>query len=170
MVLVPAERLGAVVLTNGAPIGVPEAVGLSFLDLVQEGRPGRDWFETVTPAFAKLARPGYGVRVDYGKEPAGKSPPLPPASYAGTYHNDFVGDAVIAEEGGGLVLKLRPQRRVFPLTHFDRDTFTYQLEGEMAAWPSGVTFRIGPDRVADAVTIENLDVHGSGTLARAPAR
>ena len=36
----------------------------------------------------------------------------------------------------------------------------------MAAGPSGVTFRIGPDRIADAVTIENLDVHGSGTLKR----
>ena len=38
----------------------------------------------------------------------------------------------------------------------------------MAAGRSGVTFRIGPDRVADAVTIENLDVHGSGTLSRVP--
>jgi CubicO group peptidase (beta-lactamase class C family) len=170
VVLVPAEKLGVVVLTNGAPIGVPEAVGLSFLDLVHEGRLGRDWFEMVTPAFAKLARPGYGARVDYRKEPAGKSTPLPPASYAGTYRNDFVGDAIVAEEGGRLVLKLGPNLRVFPLTHFDRDTFTYQPEGEMAAGPSGVTFRIGPDRVADAVTIENLDVHGSGTLARAPAR
>jgi hypothetical protein len=35
---------------------------------------------------------------------------------------------------------------------------------------SGVTFRIGPDRVADGVSIENLDVHGSGTLAPVPAR
>jgi hypothetical protein len=32
--------------------------------------------------------------------------------------------------------------------------------------PGGVTFRVGPGRVADAVTIENLDVHGSGTLTR----
>jgi hypothetical protein len=38
----------------------------------------------------------------------------------------------------------------------------------MAAGRSGVTFRIAPDRVADAVTIENLNVHGSGTLTRVP--
>ena len=98
------------------------------------------------------------------------SPPLPAASYAGTYRNDFVGTAVVAEEGGKLVLKLGPRLRAFPLAHFDRDTFTYQPEGEMAAGPSGVTFRIGPDRVADVVTIENLDVHGSGTLTRVPAK
>jgi CubicO group peptidase (beta-lactamase class C family) len=169
VMLVPTEKLGIVVLTNGAPIGVPEAVAFSFLDLVHAGKLERDWFATMTPVFVELAKPNYGTRVDYKKEPAGKSLPLPAASYAGTYHNDFVGDAVVAEENGTFVLKLGPKLRAFPLTHFDRDTFTYQPEGEMSAGLSGVTFRIGPDRVADAVTLENLNVHGSGTLTRVPA-
>ena len=169
VMLVPSERLGIVALTNGAPVGVPEAVALTFLDLVHDGKIGRDWFATVTPAFERLARPAYGTRVNYRKEAAGKSAPLPAASYAGTYHNEFVGDAMVAAEGGKLVLKLGPKLRAFPLTHYDRDTFSYQPEGEMAAGPSGVTFRIGPDRIADALTIENLDVHGSGTLPRVPA-
>ncbi len=169
VMLVPAEGLGVVVLTNGAPIGVPEAIAFTFLDLVHDGRPGRDWFATLTPDFEELARPDYGTRVDYAEEPAGKSPALPAASYEGTYHNDFVGVAFVAEDEGRLVLRLGPGPRSFPLMHFDRDTFTYQPEGEMAAGPSGVTFRVGPDRVADAVTVENLDVHGSGTLTRVPA-
>jgi hypothetical protein len=166
--LVPADRVGIVVLTNGAPIGVPEAVAFHFLDLVRVGKPERDWFAFVTPGFEAMARPNYGTRVDYRKEPAGKSPPLPAASYAGTYHNDFVGNAVVAEEGGKLVLKLGPKLRPFPLAHFDRDTFTYQPEGEMSVGPSGVTFRVGPDRLADTVTLEILDVNGSGTLTRLP--
>jgi CubicO group peptidase (beta-lactamase class C family) len=169
VVLVPEERLGIVVLTNGAPIGGPEAVAFSFLDLIHGGKLRRDWFATMTPAFAELARPKYGTRVDYRKEPAGKTPPLSAASYAGTYQNDFVGDAVVANEDGGLVLELGPKLRSFPLAHLDRDTFTYRPEGEMATRPGGVTFRIGPARVADAVTIENLDVHGSGTLKRVRA-
>lgn len=168
--LVPADKLGIVVLTNGAPIGVPEAIAFHFLDLVRVGKPERDWFAFTARAFQGMATPKYGTRVDYKKVPAGKSPPLPPASYAGAYHNDFVGEAVVAEEGGKLVLKLGPKRRAFPLTHFDRDTFTYQPEGEMSAGPSGVTFRVGPDRRADTVTIENLDVEGAGTLARVPKR
>ncbi|MBA4192318.1 MAG: serine hydrolase [Planctomycetaceae bacterium] len=166
VVLVPSERLGIVVLTNSAPIGVPEAVAFSFLDLVHAGKLERDWFATVTPSFEELAKPNYGTRVNYKKEPVGKSPPLPAGSYAGTYHNDFVGDAVVAEEDGKLVLKLGPKLRAFSLTHFDRDTFTYQPEGEMSAGLSAVTFRVGPDRVADTITIENLNVHGSGTLTR----
>jgi CubicO group peptidase (beta-lactamase class C family) len=169
VLLAPAERLGIVVLTNGAPGGVPEAAAFSFLDLVRDGKPGRDWLAALAPVFEEIAKPRYGTRVDYRKEPVGKSPPLPAASYAGTYHNDFVGDAVVAEEGGRLVLKLGPEPCAFPLTHFDRDTFTYQPVGEMAAGASGVTFRVGPDQAADAVTIENLDVHGSGTLNRLPA-
>lgn len=168
VMLSPEDGLGIVVLTNGEPIGVPEAVAFHFLDLARGGKPGRDWFATVTPTFAEMKKPKYGLRVDYRKEPAGKSPPLEAASYAGAYRNDFFGDVVVAEQGGGLVLKLGPELRAFPLAHFDRDTFTYQPEGESAAGLAGVMFRMGPDRVADSVTIEDLDLHGAGTLARVP--
>jgi CubicO group peptidase (beta-lactamase class C family) len=167
--LVPTERLGIVVLTNGAPIGVPEAAAFSFLELVHAGKLERDWLAAMTPVFVELAKPNYGTRVDYEKEPAGKTLPLPAARYAGTYRNDFIGDAVVSDENGKLVLKLGPKLRMFPLTHFDRDTFTYQPEGEMSAGLSAVTFRVGPEGIADTVTIENLNVHGSGTLTRAPA-
>src|SRR5262249_39491623 len=61
VMLVPAEKLGIVVLTNGAPIGVPESVGFHFLDLVHAGKPGRDWFATWTPVFEELSKPTYGT-------------------------------------------------------------------------------------------------------------
>lgn len=166
VMLVPGDELGIIVLTNSAPIGVPEAIAFTFLDLVHSGSPQRDWFETLTPAFEEMARPAYGTLVAADRDPAEKSPPLPPASYEGTYHNDYIGTAVVARAGDGLVLSLGPGPRKFPLAHFDRDTFTYQPTGEMSAGPSGVTFRIGPDRIAVTVTVENLDVHGSGTLTR----
>ena len=79
---------------------------------------------------------------------------------------EHVGDGVVAEENGKLLLKLGPKQRAYPLTHYDRDTFTYQPEGEMSAGRSAVSFRIGPDRLADTVTIENSNVHGMGTLNR----
>ncbi|MCE9567584.1 MAG: hypothetical protein K8U57_36755 [Planctomycetes bacterium] len=84
--------------------------------------------------------------------------------------NDFIGAAVVAVDNGKLTLKLGPKLRPFLLSHFDRDTFTYQPEGEMAAGLSAVTFRIGPDRIADTITIENLNLHGSGTLTRITVR
>jgi len=118
----------------------------------------------------QLDKSHYRTHVNYRQEPADKSLPLPAASYTGSYHNDFLGDAIVAEETGKLVLKLGPKWRAFPLTCFDRDTFTYQPTGEMSAGPSCATLRIGPDRIADAVTLEYLDVHGSGTLTRVPVR
>ncbi len=40
-VLLPAEGLGIVVLTNGMPVGVPESITASFLDYVEAGSPAR---------------------------------------------------------------------------------------------------------------------------------
>lgn len=167
--LVPKKQIGIVVLTNGGPIGVPESIAFAFVDLVNSGKIERDWLATLKPSFDELAAPTYGTRVDYAKKPSPVSPALAATAYVGTYRNDFVGDATVAEENGGLVLKLGPKATAFPLTHFDRDVFLYQPQGENAAGLSAVTFRIGADRIADSVVLENLNIHGSGTLTRVPA-
>ena len=42
VVLVPAERLGIVVFTNGRPMGIPEAIAAEVLDLAETGAVNRD--------------------------------------------------------------------------------------------------------------------------------
>jgi hypothetical protein len=37
------------------------------------------------------------------------------------------------------------------------------------SFSGGLTFRVGPNRGADAVAVENLNTHGSGTPTRVPA-
>ena len=37
------------------------------------------------------------------------------------------------------------------MKHYDRDTFTYETEGENAVGRSGITFTIGPDGEAAQV-------------------
>ncbi len=54
----------------------------------------------------------------------------------------------------------------FPLTHYDRDIFTYVTTGENAVGTSGVYFILGADGKASSVRVENLDVDGSGLFAR----
>ena len=58
-----------------------------------------------------------------------------------------------------------------PNEQFRREVWPdpYQRAGEMSAGLSGLTFRVGLDRVADAVTLENLNTHRSSTLTRVPA-
>jgi hypothetical protein len=166
--LLPSEGLGIAVLTNSAPVGVPEAISASFFDLVLEGKVQRDWLKVFGPVFAELLKPAYGSE-DYRKPPARKSPPLPRETYLGTYANDFFGPIEVVEKDGALRLRMGPKKSSFPLSHRDRDVFLYQPPGEWAAGLSAVTFLVGPGRKATQVVVENLDTHGQGTFTRVPA-
>jgi hypothetical protein len=84
----------------------------------------------------------------------------------GTYHNDYYGDVEIARGAEGLVLRIGPKPLEFPLTHYDRDTFSWQPEGENAAGRSGLSFLIDPDGRAFAFRDEYLAVDDAGVLLR----
>ena len=165
--LVPGEQIGIVALTNAYPIGLPEAVCRSFLDLLFSGKVERDWLALFGQLFVKAMAPDYGTAVDYSKPSAQPSPALPAAAYMGFYHNDLFGAIEIASTDAEMVLKLGPKQVSRALNHFDRDVFTYQPIGEDAYGLSAVTFMVGADGKANKVTIENLDVNGQGTFGRA---
>jgi hypothetical protein len=167
--LLPSEKVGIAVLTNAAPIGVPEAMSASFFELVLAGKVTKDWVKAFRQPFEELMRPAYGTP-GYSRPPARKSPALALGCYAGAYRNDYFGDLEVVEKDGGLILRLGPKGTSFALGHYDRDAFLYQPMGENAGGPSGVTFLIGPDRQATRVVVENLDIHGQGTFIRVPAR
>ena len=52
------------------------------------------------------------------------------------------------------------------MKHYDRDTFTYETEGENAVGRSGITFTVGSDGKAVQVVVENLNVRGEGIFHR----
>ena len=52
------------------------------------------------------------------------------------------------------------------MKHYDRDTFTYETEGENAVGASGIIFTIGSDGKASDVLVENLNVRGEGAFKR----
>jgi len=163
--LLPGEELGIAVLTNASPIGLPESIALSFLDLVQSGTT-RNYFELLQPTFAAINQPNYGTLVDYTKPPAKRLPAMPLNAYVGTYRNDYFGQIAILAQNGKLLLLLGPTKKVFPLQHYDHNVFTYQPEGENAFGLSGVTFTVGADGKATNVVIENLDLEKQGTFKR----
>ena len=164
--LVPAEQLGIVVLTNGRPMGIPEALGTIFSDIALYGKPTQDWFPLYKQRFSDPATTGTVLGFDYSKPPASPAPALKNGAYLGKYANDFFGDIAIVEKDGGLAIVEGPKKLTFPLKHYDRDTFTYDTAGENAVGRSGVTFTIGPDGQATQVVVENLNVHGEGTFKR----
>jgi len=166
--LVPGEQLGIVVLTNAAPIGLAEGLATTFMDLALYGSATQDWIELFKKRFADPAAIGVTPGADYSKPPAARTPPLGNGAYAGSYANAYFGGIEVVEREGRLAIVQGPKGMMFPMTHYDRDTFTYQPAGENAAGPSGITFTIGPDGKATQVVVEHLNARGEGTFARRP--
>src|SRR6266478_3588399 len=164
--LVPGEQLGVVVLTNAYPLGIAEALGTTFLDIALYGKPTQDWFAIFKQVYSNPAAIGTVLGFDYSKPLASSASPLKNSAYVGRYTNDFFGDISIVEKDGGLAIVQGPKNKTFPMKHYDRDTFTYETEGENAVGRSGITFTVGPDGKATQVIVENLNVRGEGTFKR----
>jgi len=163
ILMLPSEKLGIVVLTNGMPIGVPEAIAQEFFDIAEFGSVQRDWYAGYSGIFARSY-------VDTGKL-AGKARPLrevpahPLQSYTGTCQNAYYGPAKIVMEGHRLVLVLGPHDSRFPLTHWSADTFSYRRVGENALGITAVDFTVSGNR-ATQFTVEELNANKLGTFSR----
>jgi CubicO group peptidase (beta-lactamase class C family)/pimeloyl-ACP methyl ester carboxylesterase len=166
--LVPGEQLGIVVLTNGSPIGLAEALGTIFMDLALYGRSTQDWFTLYKQVYSNPAATGTVLGFDYSKPPAAPGPSLKNSAYVGKYANNFFGEISIIEKDGGLAIVEGPKSKTFPMKHYQRDTFTYETAGENAVGVSGITFTVGPDGTATQVLVENLNAHGEGIFKRVP--
>lgn len=161
----PGEDLGVVVLTNGYPIGVAEALSLDILDLAIYGDIRFDYLRIIGGILAAQSAPPYGDAIQV--PPDDPAPPLNRDVYVGTYANDFFGDLdITVEDDETLSMRLGPAGMIFPLTHFNRDVFIYTPTGENGWADSAVTFTIGADGLASYVVVENLDIHDAGTFAR----
>jgi hypothetical protein len=165
--LLLSDQLGIVVLTNAQPLGVAEAVALSFIDLATYGKVQRDWLAFLQPKFEALAQEGHSP-IDYSRSPASRSPALPNTAYIGTYQNELYGDLDIGVQEGALVMRQGPKKFSYALTHYNHDTFYYATAGENAVGLSGVTFAVGADGKASHVLVENLNHDALGTFRRVP--
>ncbi len=166
--LVPGEQLGIVVLTNAYPIGMAEALGTIFMDTALYGKPTQDWFALFKQVYSNPAAIGTVPGFDYSKPPTSPGPALANSAYLANYSNDYFGEISIVEKEGGLAIVQGPMKMTFAMKHYDRDTFTYETEGENAVGRSGITFTVGPDGKATQVLVENLNVRGEGTFKRVP--
>ena len=160
--LLPAEGLGIVVLTNGEPLGVPEAITDAYFDQIQTGSWPEDIFTVWTERFSGL----YGEPKEFEDLGDGAAPALDNAAYVGTYTNDYVGDVEVIVVDGDLEVVAGPAAVTYILTHFDANTFTYIHDPELPDFLESAVFEIGPDGIATALTMSGFDVDGLGTFQR----
>jgi len=158
-VILPSADVAIVALTNGTPSGVPEALTAEFADLVQFGEVREDWYKLYGEIFAGMEKPTGSLVGE--QPPANPAPAAPPASYVGTYNNDYWGPARVTEENGKLTLALGPKLSV-PLTHWDGNIFTFLLVTENS--PPGTISKATFD--SDTLVLEYYGEFGKGTFRR----
>ncbi|MGJ0397133.1 MAG: serine hydrolase [Methylocystis sp.] len=164
--VMPSERFGIVVLSNSAPVGAPETICRSFLDLVLTGQIERNWLALFGAAFAQMAVPAYGLDADYAKPPAVPPARAPRSSYVGDYRNALYGPIGIVETSEGLSLNLGPAPTSYPLRHYSGDIFTFQPPGENASGLSPLRFTRNGGEKATSVLIDYFNANGQGVFLR----
>lgn len=129
--MIPDLNLGIVVLTNGAPSGVPEMIVSEFVDLVQFGEETRPWMDLWPTVFEDFADPAGDL---VGEEvPAGAAAAGPAGDYVGTYTSPYFGNFVVTEENGTLTGALGPEGGyTFEIDPWDGDTLSFVPTGENA--------------------------------------
>ncbi len=157
--LLPLEGLGVVVLTNGMPIGVPEALADQIIDQIVTGGQTQDWPAYWDKIFGGL----YVEDPALSKVPDPPTPARPLDAYLGSYANDFYGTFEVVADGTGIALVQGPARVTSPLTHWDGDTFTFVPSSASPDIRAPLTFTVGPDGQATAIVIPDPDF---GTLER----
>ena len=127
--LLPDRNAGVVVMANvGRGLGVT-ALRNALLDEILHAAPTRDWNAVYLAAEKKSDDRDAQAKVEReARRIKDTKPSRELAAYAGTYHDDAYGDAVVALENGGLVF--RWSRMAIPLTHYNYDTFLAVSEGD----------------------------------------
>jgi CubicO group peptidase (beta-lactamase class C family) len=160
--LIPSEGLGIVVLTNGAPIGVPEAIADAYFNHLHSiAVTDNEVLALWQQRFAGL----YGKPPDVSK-PANPTAARPDTAYVGTYTNPYVGDIEIVAQNGKLEIVEGPNDMRFMLKHLDSDTFIYKHDPELPDYPAIVKFTVGPNDVVTSLTNSAFNATGQGTLTR----
>lgn len=160
--LVPASRVGVVVLTNLNGNPLPSAVAYEVVDRLLELEP-RDWITEVKRVSDGLA--ALGRETQQRREAArvtGTSPSHDLDAYAGRYvdPDSLYGEVVVSHADGRLTARAS-EAFTGPLEHWHHDTFRARWNDRMA----GRTFlTFGQD--ADG-RIQRVEVEGFGTFTRA---
>lgn len=148
--MIPARRLGVVVLSNLGDRNMPEALRLTLLDLALNQQP-KDWDSVYIGMETEQRKAGDAARAERErKRPKSTRPSLELASYAGDYVNPAYGTAKIAVKDGKLNVEW--SRFSVPLQHDNFDTFRAQ-GGRLN--DTAVSFRLNAS--GDAASLSMLD-------------
>jgi hypothetical protein len=144
--LIPDLQLGVVVLTNQEAAAAHAAIAYTIVDHFL-GAPGVDWVNAL-----KETEPREEPLPPHN---AASKPSLPPAGYAGTYHDAWYGDVVVRDAGGRLSISFTHTKQLAGrLEHWQYDTFIAHWNDRTLNADAFVTFRLGPDGKVESVKVQ----------------
>ncbi len=143
--MVPEERLGLVVLTNGDADETLGTITLHVLDHFLGVSP-TDWIAAFSQVKARREKDAEDVvRKAQAARNRDSRPSLTPDRYAGTYHDAWYGDATITAEDGKLRMRFGHSPGLDgALEHFQYDTFVARWKDRTVP-DAYVTFSLQPD-------------------------
>lgn len=184
-------RVAICILTNGEPVGAPEALVTWFFNQLYgyPVDPSKRVWGTFAETFkawsdymwSKLHETEEKQREKYAKPPTHPKPPRPLDRYQASFGNDFYPDVTVTLTGDVLTYCLNSKvpanaDTTFTLQHWDGDVFIYETYGENAIGPVSVRFTFDGDGAVASLIDESLNrkdyvdgaplPHGLGELSR----
>lgn len=152
IVLVPDERIGIAVLTNGPRTSLPEALAFQALDLLT-GAPPRDWSgERLALSLAGRERQAQAIQARAAARVKDTHPALPLAAYQGSYEQPLLGRIELRLEGPSLVAALRGW--VGEVRHYHYDTFEIVWR-QSTLGTTRATFSLDPSGAPTTLELED---------------
>ncbi|HYG05997.1 MAG TPA: serine hydrolase [Stenotrophomonas sp.] len=157
LTLVPAHKLGVVVLTNQEVGAAFNAITMQVLDAYLQAPP-TDWTAAYAAAVAKAAD---NAQESWAKLEAGRDrrsrPSLALSGYAGRYVDPWYGEVVLWEEGGKLQLRFgKTPQLVGTLSHWQHDTFVVRWADRSLNADAFITFSLKPDGAVREARMEAI--------------
>ncbi|CAN5267887.1 serine hydrolase [soil metagenome] len=148
--MIPAKRLGVVVLTNQESAEALNAITLHAIDTYL-GAPDLDYlaFLAAMRDTARTQLAAASKRASAARDSA-SGPSLPLAKYAGRYVDQWYGDVAIAMEGKGLVMRFsHTPQLVGDMIHWQYDSFLVKWRDRELRADAFATFALNPDGSID---------------------
>ena len=148
--MIPELKLGVAVLTNQESGEAFESITYYVLDHFL-GVSRTNWLGAFKTLHARIDSMTARMEKEIAaKRDSTSRPPLPLASYAGTYNDPWYGDVTISLESGNLVIRFdHTPSLVGDLEHWQYDTFIARWRDRELRADAFVTFALNPDGSID---------------------
>ncbi len=142
MGMMPEKKFGVMILSNMQSAALPELLRQYIFDR-ELGVPLRDWSGDAYTRYLGQRRRADSLEKAQGTEhPLNAPPPLPMASYVGTFADSLYGEAKVEVKDGHLELTRGDMNA--PLQYWNATNFRWSVPGSPAG-PLFLKFEVAPD-------------------------